>query len=172
MTAVAGEVANGFLVHPFNSRETILANTMPALEKGLEKSGRQRTDLEISCNTFIVTADTEEEFAKSKTVLKQQLGFYGSTPAYLPSLAYHGLEDLHRELNRLARNNAWTEMGNLIDDDLLNLFAVVGERHEIAGKLAARLEGIADSVSLLHTRYPDPHHFADVVADLKRLNLS
>ena len=59
-------------------------------------------------------------------------------------------------------------MTHLIDDEILHTLAVVGERHEIAEKLRARFDGIADGVSLTHNRHPDPHQWADVVADLKR----
>jgi len=170
MTAVAGEAADGFIAHPFNTRRSLLENTLPALQQGLARSGRQRSDLEVTCATLVVTADTEEAFAASRIAARKQLAFYGSTPAYLPTLACHGWEDLHRELNRLSKDGRWDDMTNLIGDEILGEIAVVGERHEIAGKLRARLDGIADSVSITHNRCPDPRHWADVVRDLKRGN--
>ena len=96
MTAVAGEVADGFIAHPFSSRRSLLENTLPALEQGLAKSGRRRTDIEVMCATLVVTADTAEAFAASKLAARKQLAFYVSTPAYLPTLACHGWEELHR----------------------------------------------------------------------------
>jgi hypothetical protein len=60
-------------------------------------------------------------------------------------------------------------MTNLVGDEILEEIAVVGKRHEIAAKLRARLDGIADSVSITHNRCPDPGHWADVVRDLKKL---
>ncbi len=166
MVAVAGEVADGFIAHPFNSRHSMLTHTLPALNAGLIRSGRKREDVEVMCATLVVTADTEEAFAASRLAARKQLAFYGSTPAYLPTLAAHGWEDLHRELNRLSKAGRWDEMSGLIDDDILNEIAVVGERHEIADRLKRRLAGIADSVSLTHNRCPDPAHWADVVRAL------
>lgn len=167
MTAVAGAVSDGFIAHPFNSRRSLLQNTLPALQEGLAKSGRQRADIEVMCATLVVTADTEEALDASKLAARKQLAFYGSTPAYLPTLAAHGWEALHEELNRLSKAGRWDDMTALIGDDVLNEIAVVGERHEIAGKLTARLAGIADSVSFTHNRSPDPGHWADVVRALK-----
>jgi probable F420-dependent oxidoreductase len=167
MTQVAGEVADGFIAHPFNTRKSLIENALPALEKGLAKAGRARKDLEVMCATLIVTADTEEEFTASRLAARKQLAFYGSTPAYLPTLACHGWEDVHRELNTLSKQGRWDDMTDLISDEILETIAVVGERHEIAGKLRARLNGIADSVSLTHNRYPDPGYWADIVAELK-----
>ena len=56
----------------------------------------------------------------------------------------------------------------LIDDDVLEAVAVVGPPESIAGALRARLDGIADAVSLTNNRAPDPDHWAGVVADLKQ----
>ncbi|HLS79981.1 MAG TPA: TIGR03617 family F420-dependent LLM class oxidoreductase [Steroidobacter sp.] len=168
MTAVAGEAADGFIAHPFNTRRSLLENTLPALEQGLAKSGRKRADIEVICATLVVTAQTEEAFEASKLAARKQLAFYGSTPAYRPTLVCHGWEGIHDELNRLSKAGRWDDMTGLIGDEILNEIAVVGAPHEIAGKLRARLEGIADGVSLTHNRCPDPEHWAGVVQDLRR----
>jgi probable F420-dependent oxidoreductase len=167
MTEVAGEAADGFIAHPFNSRESLLQNSLPAIEKGLAKSGRSRADLEIIAATLTVTADGEEEFERVKLAARKQLAFYGSTPAYRPTLDVHGWGDLHIELNRMSKAGLWDDMTNLIDDEVLETIAVVGPRKEIAARLAERLDGIADGVSLTHNRAPDPAQWADVVSDLR-----
>ncbi|WP_068637387.1 TIGR03617 family F420-dependent LLM class oxidoreductase [Thauera butanivorans] len=168
MTAVAGETADGFIAHPFNTRRSLLENTLPALQDGLLRSGRTRRDIEVMCATLVVTADTEEAFAASRLAARKQLAFYGSTPAYVPTLACHGWNEVHTELNRLSKQGRWDDMTAVIDDAILDEIAVVGERHEIPGKLRARLDGIADSVSITHNRCPDPRHWADVVQAMKQ----
>jgi probable F420-dependent oxidoreductase len=40
MTEIAGEVADGFFAHPFTTRRSLEQQTLPALERGLAKSGR------------------------------------------------------------------------------------------------------------------------------------
>ncbi len=167
MTAVAGEVSDGFISHPFNTRKSLLENTMPALARGLEKSGRKREDIEIMSATLVITADDEESFEASKAAARKQLAFYGSTPAYRPTLDCHGWQDVHLELNRLSKEGRWDEMADLVDDSILEAIAVVGPRNTIASQLRERLDGIADSVSLTHNRMPDPSHWADVVRDMK-----
>jgi probable F420-dependent oxidoreductase len=167
MTEVAGEVADGFFGHPFNSRASLLANVMPSIERGLARSGRRRSDLDLIFATLVVTADREEDFERAVRAAREQLAFYGSTPAYRPTLDCHGWGDLHVELNRLSKVGRWGEMADLIEDDVLETIAVVGPRNEIAGKLEARLAGIADGVSLTHNRAPDAEHWADIVLALK-----
>ena len=168
MTAVAGEVADGFIAHPFCTRRSLLENTLPALADGLSRSRRSRNDIEVMCATLVVTADTEEAYAASRLAARKQLAFYASTPAYLPTLACHGWEPLHEEANRLSKAGRWDDMTALIDDAVLETIAVVGEPHEIAARIEARLSGIADSVSITHNRCPDPRHWAGVVRDLKK----
>lgn len=166
MIETAGEVADGFIAHPFNSRTSLLENVLPALERGLEKSGRERSAFRITSATLVVTADDEPGLERIKHAAKKQLAFYGSTPVYRSTLDCHGLGELHTELNRLSKLGRWEEMAGLVPDALLEQVAVVGPRRSIAAKVAARLEGIADAVSLTNNRAPDPTHWADVVADL------
>jgi len=167
MVEVAGEVADGLITHPFTTRRSLEMLTLPALERGLTRAGRSRSDVTVVCATLVVSAEHEEELERLKGVARQQLAFYGSTPAYAPTLDCHGLGDLHPELNHLSKLGRWDDMAALIDDTVLEAVAVVGPPDEIAPALRARLAGIADAVSLTNNRAPDPEHWASVVADLK-----
>ena len=172
MTAVAGEVADGFLVHPFHTPASLRATTLPALAEGLDASGRTPADLEVVLVTMVVTWDDgdDEAEARARASLADQLAFYGSTPAYLPTLAAEGCADLHPELNRRSKEGRWAEMAGLIPDGLAETVAVVGPRHEVAARLAERVEGLGlprATVSLVNNRNPDPGHFGDVVAALR-----
>lgn len=166
MTSIAGEVADGFLVHPVNTRDSLQKITLPAIEAGAQRAGRVLDDVEIVCVTIVVTGSTEEEFSNSKEAVRNQLAFYGTTPAYLPVFEMHGYGDLHPDLKRMAKENRWPEMAALIDDDLIETIAVVGKPADISDKIRKRLSGISDSVSLVNNRAPDPNHFAEVVAGL------
>ncbi len=86
MTAVAGEVADGLIAHPFNTRESLLKVVLPGIEQGLARSGRKRAGFDVICATLTVTADGEEEFEQVKLAARKQLAFYGSTPAYRGTL--------------------------------------------------------------------------------------
>ena len=169
MVQVAGEVADGFIAHPFNSRASHQQLTLPALERGLAASGRSREDIDVIAVAMVVTADGEREFEAVKRSARAQLAFYGSTPAYRPVLDCHGWGDLHPRLNLLSKEGRWDDMSLLIDDEMLGTICVVGERDEIAAKLHVRMKGFADGVSLTNTRCPDPGHWRAEVADFKRL---
>ena len=168
MIEVAGEVADGFIAHPFATRQSLRDYVMPALARGLARAGRRRSDIQVICATIVVTAEREEELAGIRRAVKKQLAFYGSTPAYKPTLDSHGSGDLHGELNRLSKAGRWDDMTDCIDDALLDAVAIVRPRSEVAAAITARLADLADGVSLTNNRAPDPTHWADVVADLKR----
>src|SRR4051812_7857045 len=131
MTEVAGEVADGLLVHGFTTERYLREVTIPALERGLAKAGRKREDFEISAPGFVVTGAGEEDMVKAAAGTRQQIAFYGSTPAYRGVLDLHGWGELQTELNSLSKQGEWVKMGTLIDDDILNTFAVVAEPESV-----------------------------------------
>jgi len=147
MTEVAGEVADGMIIHPFSTVPYIDAVTLPAIERGLAKAGRQRGDFEISYSSFVVTGRDEAEFAASRKAAKERIAFYGSTPAYKGVLDSIGAGELQPELNRMSKQGRWQEMGTLITDDVLGAFAVVGEPSSIAPEMLRRYGRFTDRTS-------------------------
>lgn len=136
MTQLAGEVADGFIAHGFTSSAYMREVTLPALAKGLQKSGRRREQLELICPVMVVAGDREEQFVKTRESVRSQLAFYGSTPAYRPVLEFHGWGALQDELNVLSKQGRWAEMTQLIDDEIISTLAVVSEKVDL---LAERL---------------------------------
>jgi len=145
MTRVAGEVADGFLAHSFTTARYMREVTLPALERGLAASGRSRSDFEIACAVLTVSGADEQAYEASRQEVCQRIAFYGSTPAYRPVLERHGWGDLQSELRALSKQERWAEMGALIEDDILEEFAIVAEPEEIPSLLKERYGGLMDS---------------------------
>lgn len=167
MTKVAGEVCDGFLVHPFTTDAYLRDVTLPALDAGMAISGRQRSDFEISLTAFVATGTNDDEIAKAKDAVRSQVSFYGSTPAYKGVLEHHGLGELHPELNRLSKQGKWDEMATLIDDDILEIFAVVAEPDRVARAIIDRFGGMLDRVGFYFGLAGDDETKAQIVAELK-----
>ena len=85
--------------------------------------------------------------ATAEKGVKQQIAFYGSTPAYRGVLELHGWGDLQTELNQLSKQGEWVKMGELIDDDILRTFAVVAEPEGVGAELKRRYGGVVDRCS-------------------------
>ena len=167
MTEVAGEVADGLLAHAFTTERYLREVSLPALERGLATANRKRSEFEISCPCFVVTGATEEEMAKAADGVRQQIAFYGSTPAYRGVLELHGWGALQDELNALSKQGEWVEMGSLIDDEMLHTFAVVGEPEEIPKLLLARYGDVMDRVNFYAPYRSDPERWAAVLDGLR-----
>ncbi|GJM37860.1 MAG: LLM class F420-dependent oxidoreductase [Acidimicrobiales bacterium] len=150
MTKVAGRVADGFISHAFQTPDYFRDVTMPALEQGLAERGRSRSDIEISMPLFVTSGANEEDLERRKQGNKQQIAFYGSTPAYKPVLDHHGWGDAHTDLNRMSKEGKWVEMADVIDDEILDAFSIVGEPGDVAPKLAERYAGIVDRVQFAY----------------------
>lgn len=146
MTEVAGEVADGLIVHGFSTPEYIREVMLPSVERGLSKAGKGRDEFEIVSPIMVVSGSDEASFIKSRQATKAQLAFYGSTPAYKSVLDLHGWGDLQPELNRMSKAGKWAEMGALISDDILNTFAIVTEDETaIAPMINKRYNGLIDN---------------------------
>ncbi len=167
MTEVAGEVADGVIAHGFTTERYLREVTVPALKRGLATSGRVRSDVEISYPGIVVTGTDEAGMGAAVQATKKQLAFYGSTPAYRAVLELHGWGDLQTELNTLSKRGAWSEMAGLIDDEMLNTFAVVGELDEIARVVLARFGGLVDRFNFYTPYEMDADRWAEVLVGFK-----
>jgi probable F420-dependent oxidoreductase len=167
MTKVAGRVADGFVSHSFQTAEYLRDVTIPALEDGLAERGRRRDDLEVSIPMFVVSGTTEEEVAQRKQGVKQQVAFYGSTPAYKPVLDHHGWGDAQPELNRMSKEGKWVEMAEVIDDEMLSHFAIVAEPSGVAPLVRERFGGLVDRVQF--SAEGDPEVWGPVVEEIRAI---
>ena len=146
MTEMCGEVADGMLAHAFTTKRYFEEVNTPALLRGMKRSGRQRSEFQLSAPIFVVTGNDESELAAGAVGTRKQIAFYGSTPAYRKVLELHGWGELHTELHRLSRAGEWDVMGSLIDDEILETFAVVAPLDEVADKIRDRCDGVIDRV--------------------------
>ena len=168
MTEVAGEVADGLIVHPFNSMPFLLEHALPAVQRGLAKGGRSREDFILQINAIVITGETEETTAAATTSVKSLLGFYSSTPAYRPPMEAVGYGDLQPELNRLSKEGRWEELRSYIDQAFLDAFVTSGHPDEIAGKLRAKYGSLADRLAIYAPYAAPDAMWKSIVAQLKQ----
>jgi probable F420-dependent oxidoreductase len=166
MTEVAGEVCDGFLCHGFTTEKYLREVTIPALERGRAKAGKTMEGFEIVGPSFVVTGTTDEQMETAMAGTRQQIAFYGSTPAYRNVLEIHGWGGLQDELNSLSKRGQWVEMGTLIDDEILNTFAVVGAPEEIGSELHRRYGDVIQRISFYAPYASDPDRWSKVMKDI------
>jgi probable F420-dependent oxidoreductase len=138
MTQVAGQVADGLLCHGFTTERYLREVTLPGVAAARASVGRSMDGFEVGGMPFVVTGADEREMAAVKQATKEQLAFYASTPAYRPVLDLHGWGELQTELTVMSKAGRWREMGDLVDDELLNTVAVVAEPSGVAAEIERR----------------------------------
>ncbi len=170
MTEVAGEVADGLIVHPFNSMPFLEEKALPAVKLGLEKSGRSMDDFCLQVNAIIITGETEEQYKAAEKSVKDLLGFYASTPAYAPPMAAVGLGDLQPKMNALSKQGKWDELGDYVDDHFIDAFCTRGKPEEIAGKLKQKYGDYADRLAIYAPYAAPDSMWKRIISDLKAMN--
>lgn len=154
MCRLAGEVADGLLMHSLNSVAYIRQVVLPALEQGLQKSGRSRSAFALRGTVFPVLGETPEELDLALTAVRQRIAFYASTRTYKAVLDVHGWGDLTERLHAMAARGQWEAMGREITDEMIEAFCVVSTPAELGPKLRQRFDGVVDRLFLNLTYEP------------------
>ena len=169
MTEVAGAVCDGLLPHPFTTERYLRERTLPAVERGLADSGRSLEKFSVSLSGLVATGRTEEQMADAVRGVKQQIAFYGSTPAYHEVFGLHGWDAVGHQLTALARSDAddrWARMGDLIDDEILTTFAIVAEPEDLGPAIAERYGDVVDRFSFYAPYEHNPELWASAIDHL------
>jgi len=151
MCRAAGEVADGFHVHPVHSVTYLREVVRPALDAGAKTRGKSVADLELYSPVFVVTGETEAQRASMEAAVRRQIAFYASTPSYAAVLDFHGHGALGKQLGQLMREGRLDEMGPMLPDALLDEIVVFASPAELGARLRARYEGVLDRISLYST---------------------
>ena len=165
MIRVAGEVADQWLVHPLHAPDYAKKVALPALDEGAEKTGRTRSDIEVSVQVITMVGSNDEEIERARQGARMQMSFYGSTPAYKVMLDHHGWGDLQPKLNRMTKEGKWGDMPALITDEMVDAIGVSGKPSEVGHKLRERNDFAQRTTMILYNE-TDPEAVADIVRDL------
>jgi probable F420-dependent oxidoreductase len=157
MCRLAGELCDGFHVHPMHTIKYLQEVVLPNIATGAAKTSRSRNDVALSSMVFVITGDTPQEMAAARERVRSQIAFYASTRNYRIVLDTHGWGETFARLNKKAAQGAWNTMAQDITDEMLAVFAVEGTPEEIPDKLQARYDGLLDRLTLYHPFRPGEH---------------
>ena len=153
MCQAAGEVADGFHVHPMHSTAYLRDVVRPAVDEGAKMSGKTVDDLDLHASVFCVLGETEAERAASEQQIREQIAFYASTPNYRALLRHHGLEDLGKELSGIVRTGDFENIAAKVPDKLMAEVAVSTDFGQLGGLLKQRYTRLVQRIA---TYYPIP----------------
>jgi probable F420-dependent oxidoreductase len=142
LARLAGEVCDGFVVHPLHSPRYLQQVILPAIQGGAAKPGRSAADVTLSVTAIAATTPHERDFARS------QVAFYASTPSYRSVMDLHGWGGAAHQLSAHAARGEWDSMAALVTDEMLAEFCLVTDADSAADALKRRYHGIADRLTL------------------------
>ncbi|MBA3532749.1 MAG: TIGR03617 family F420-dependent LLM class oxidoreductase [Ardenticatenales bacterium] len=144
---LAGEVADGFHIHPFHTVPYLRERILPWMEAGAKEAGRSLAEVDLSTSVFVVTGKDDAEVERAAPAVRQQIAFYASTPSYHSVMAQHGWEGVAEQLSQMAARQKWAEMPALISDEMLATFAVIAPYDRLAQAVRERYDGLINRVT-------------------------
>jgi probable F420-dependent oxidoreductase len=149
MCQVAGEVADGIRAQPVATPRWIAEVMLPAARKGAAKAGRDLAGFALCVTPLIATAPDRASLADRTQDVRARVAFYASTPAYLAAFETQGHGEVARQLQALSRAQRWEEMPGLVDDEMLDTYAVIATHDELAAKLKGRYAAVATDLEFV-----------------------
>jgi probable F420-dependent oxidoreductase len=146
LARLAGETCQGFHVHPFHSAKYIAEVVRPQIAAGATRAGRAPADVTLVSSVFAITGPNDAAVASVRKLVREQIAFYASTPTYRVVLECHGWQEVGEQLSRLASMKRWSQMSELVTDEMLAVFAVEAPLDRIGAALRARYDGVLDRI--------------------------
>ena len=140
LSRLAGEICDGFHIHPFHTTRYIDDLVLPRIEEGAMSAGRQLSDVTRVTTTFVITGETDSEVEQAMEPVRQQISFYASTPSYAPILEANDW-DFGDELRAMSKRGQWAEMSALVPDEAVLAVGVVAPIDRLGEAIRNRYEG-------------------------------
>lgn len=169
LSALAGELCQGFHVHPFHTTKYLDRVVLPNMRKGAESEGRSLDDVERVTTVFVMTGRSDSEVEESMAAVRQQVAFYASTPSYRPVLETSGW-DFGEKLTALSKRGKWDEMSGVIPDEALLQVGVAAQVDQLGEAIRDRYDDRVQRVGVYSVGSVidiDPEARRQVVNDLK-----
>ena len=171
LVETAGSIADGFVTHPTNSHPRYLREVCrPGLAAGAAKAGRNVDQVELVVGTQWILGATRADIDERREHNRRLLAFLYSTPAYERTLELFGWSDLAGRLRALIREQRWSDLADLVTDDVLDTLvpqATYDELPEVA------LDWFGDTADgILVAPPPNDEHDRRLAAAVARLRES
>ncbi len=148
MCRLAGELCDGFHVHPLHSVRYVREAVLPQIAAGAAAAGRDVAQITLTSSCFTIAGDTPREQEGMRQLVRSQISFYASTPAYRPVFELHGWGEVAARLTTLSRTGDWAGMAALVTDEMLDVFAITSSWDELPGRLRERYDGLFQRLNL------------------------
>src|SRR4051795_9241704 len=155
MCRMAGDVADGLIGHPMCAVRWLDEVVIPSFETGLQRSGRQRSDLDfIPTITTIIdddearpphpgpptTTTTADEGAPPPAAGRRTIAFYSTVRTYKPLWEMHGFADAAEAAGNAFRQGDLAAVPEQIPDEMVDAYTAAGPLDKVRARVAAAAE--------------------------------
>jgi probable F420-dependent oxidoreductase len=145
LTRLAGEICDGFIDHPIHGTGWMLTHGADALDEGLRKAGRTRSDIHWNAWLWVAVNDDRGEAINDA---RATVAFYAGLKEYEPMFAKMGFQNEARACSdALARNDLAGWVG-AVTDEMAETFVIAGPADDCRKRLE-EVWDVADSFCLV-----------------------
>lgn len=158
MTALAGEVGDGWISHELGSPAWQREHALPALDKGARAAGRDPGEVTRVVSACCVPHD---DAAQARRWAAGLVAFYATVSTYADFFAFHGFGDQAAAVRERFRGSGdAATMADAVPDEMVDAFTFAGTPDDVRRRLA-EYDDVADVLKLT----PPTH---DVDAEVTR----
>lgn len=152
LITLAAEIGDGVMGHPIWSIPWALEKIPPALQKGLNRAGKRRSDVEFNVWLWVAVSNDRRQAIEDA---RATVAFYAGAEQYEEFFAAHGFREQARRAQEGVKRGAYTSVKHLIPDEMVETFVVCGDADETRRKIEP-LWQVADSLTLVPPAYDLP----------------
>lgn len=147
MCRMAGDVADGLLGHPVASPKWLDEVMIPNFERGLERSGRNRSEFDF-VPTVCCAIDDDE--GRARNAARKTIAFYATVRTYKPLWDMHGFAAEAQRVGEAFRSGDLGAMSEHVTDEMVETYTAAGP----AAKVRDRVEQVAQKADALFLTPP------------------
>lgn len=147
MARMAGDVADGALGHLICSTRWLEEVMVPNIEKGLDRSGRERSSFDFIPGMCVAIANDDGELEAAYDAARKTLAFYATVRTYAPVFELDGFGSEADAVGNAFRSGDLGGVAAAVTNEMVDAYCAVGtvdRVRERVGEIAA----LGDAVSV------------------------
>ncbi len=144
MLQLSGAIADGVILNLLNTPHYFTDIVHPNLKKGMSKTGRSPSDIEI-CSLKVCSVDGDRERARRRA--RPPIAFYSNLPYFDQVLDPAGFTKEKMAIRAAMAENNVEKMLDLVTDDMIDTLVLAGTPDEVRKKLTP-FEGLFETLIL------------------------
>lgn len=142
LTRLGTEIGDGVIGHPMWSVEWTVNEMKPAIEDQLVKSGRQRSDIEVSVWPWVAP---NPNVAEALDDARPTIAFYAGAGQYESFFEAHGFGNEARACQEAVKGSSYLDGVACVPDEMVRAFVAVGDLDQVRERVEP-IWGLADSI--------------------------